>query len=154
MTKRIATISLVWQQIAERLRRPGAIVGLFVVLLIGVIEPMTCIVHCSVLSLLAATTPGLTQHHHTAAAPMAAASSAETLQPLTDAHTCTQLQPRQPWPTSGSESAAPQPFHEMLLLAITLVIAALPFTRRKHLPNGPPTQWFAPTLGRPPIRCV
>lgn len=122
--QRMSTIYRVWQGIACRLRRRGALVGLIVLLTIGLIEPLACIVHCelqAVFAQVAASTDAPQYlHHHgsTSNNPRSHVVSYATLTTINPHAGCSLLQSNS---NSTNQTTAPQPFHEMALLAILLL---------------------------------
>ena len=141
--QRITTYSQLWQDMAERLRRPGAVIGLLLVLLLGLIEPLTCVVHCSLLNMLATSQSAVVQHHHGGAvAPSARGVATSAAQGCAHVHSGV--------PSLPGSDVVPQPFHEMLLLPITMLVFVSLAVRRQHRASGPPAQPHAAPLGHPP----
>lgn len=154
MSERLHTISHIWVEIARRLRRRGALTGLFVLLSIGLVEPLACIIHCEITELLSAPAAsalyGHQNHaHHTAVAAEESSTVAIIAPPGT--MLCAQLHSASTSDTGMPQSAAPQPFHEMIVLLGMLFAAVFCITRPQPGTSDPPrTRFIAPPL-RPPI---
>lgn len=157
MQERLRTIYYEWQQIAERLRRRGALFSLAALLSLGLFEPLGCILHCEMIGLLSgsANTPAFT-HHHTQASHeqhahhMSDAPAAHT----EDSTACRQFYGCEAMTTAHCQPVAPQPFHEMSLLFIILLVPLGLIARRRRPLTAPPRQFYIPPLRRPPILCV
>ena len=64
MSERLATIYRAWPEIARRRSRRGALTSVFVLLSIGLIEPLACIIHCEIIELLVTPTASAAGVHH------------------------------------------------------------------------------------------
>lgn len=139
---RIATAYWSFMGFCRRLQRGGAAVGLFVLLTIGLFEPLACILHCEVWTLLYGQDPRVAahQHHHGVGQGGVAAGGAF----LCQLHDPSGDPASRPGPM-------PAPFHEMVLIAAILVLALALIERRPAAPqHAPPRRALAPPL-RPPI---
>ena len=155
MSERVRTISHIWVEIARRLRRRGALTGLFVLLTIGLVEPLACIIHCEITELLSAPAiSALHGHHNHAHSDAVAAKESSTVAivaPPPDSMLCAQLHNGGTSHTGMPQSATPQPFHEMIVLLGVLFVAVFIIMGPHPLTSDPPrTRFVAPPL-RPPI---
>lgn len=135
----------IWHPIAGKLRRRGALTSLFVVLTIGLLEPLACVAHCAIIGMLG-TDSGMAamHHHHAGATPdLASVAPAGTLchgmasSPNSAAPTC---------PTSFG-----QPFHEMLLLSVAILLVLASIARPDPSPVLRQAQHRPQPLSPPPI---
>ena len=97
MSERLATIYRAWPEIARRRSRRGALTSVFVLLSIGLIEPLACIIHCEIIELLVTPTASAAGVHHN------------------HAHYTTAAKP-----TGGTLAAESQPDVMLLLLGVLL----------------------------------
>ncbi|KAB8144940.1 hypothetical protein F8S13_03665 [Chloroflexia bacterium SDU3-3] len=135
----------IWHPIAGRLRRRGALTSLFVVLTLGLLEPLACVAHCAIIEMLGTASGMTAMHHHHASATPDLASVAPV---GTNCHGM----------ASSPNSAAPncptsfgQPFHEMLLLSVVILLVLASIARPNLSPVLRQAQHRPQPLSPPPI---
>lgn len=152
MRKRLLTIWQVWQGIAERLRQRGALVSLVLLLSIGLFEPLACVIHCSVLEVLYTQTSG--HHHHVAVDGGQWTVDGGNKQVQSAAPVCAENHSFAANTAANCDAPTPQPFHEMMLLSVFVLLPLALLARRARQSTGPPAEFFSPPLLRPPLLCV
>lgn len=134
----------IWHPIASRLRRRGALISLFVVLTLGLLEPLACVTHCAIMGMLGNDSMATMHHHHASAAPELASVAPAGIH----CHGMTSS------PNSASQSCPNsfgQPFHEMLLLAVVIVLAISSIARPTPAPVLRQAQHRPQPISPPPI---
>jgi hypothetical protein len=149
-----------YRALRSRLRRTRVAVGMLVVLLLALGEPLLCIIHCQIWMPYAHHSYSAAQHahmHHTSSHAMMSAEPATTGStglvasrlPSGDAN-CFMLRP------VGSHDGAPlheppSPVHDLLPTLVALIALVLLTSIHLAAPPGAPPKVPPPLLLRPPI---
>jgi hypothetical protein len=141
-----------------RLRRDGAVIALFVLLLFGVGEPLLCIIHCN-LWLSIAFPSSVVAHHHHLDSSNAQLATFSLLTPGVASILAAGESPTPPCflhSGSGSDSnlpfpVSPTPVHEMIPPLLLLLVLLLLVILRLAAASGYPPLVFIPPSLRPPI---
>ena len=156
ITTRGALIRLArrWRAWRRRVRGDRAAMALFVLLTIGVFEPLLCVLHCYLWLPLAAQ-PAMAEHQHhmhmTGAAPMSAAPSAHDAA-IGDLGQASEGCSLHFGPLSSApESPLPQAVHEMMLPLLLLAALFLLVAERFYPSLVDPPPVFVSVPLRPPI---
>ena len=154
MRERLTTIWQIWQNIAERLRQRGALLSLAVLLSIGLIEPLACIAHCTMLDVLYAGQTSGHQHHNHAVASGAPVDVALATSDDVPATVCLEQHLFSTSAAANCDAPTPQPFHEMTLLTVVVLVPLALVAQHARQATGPPAEFFSPPLLRPPLLCA
>jgi hypothetical protein len=153
--------SRLWRVWRRRLRRDRAALALFVLLTLGVFEPLICIIHCQIWLPIVLHSYFAAQHQHehhnhtagmvaTPGAPLVSASLGVGAAPLLGQSWCF-MDGGQGDAPGQLPGPPPSPIHEMIP-ALTLLFGVVLFiiAYLTALPLGPP-RVFVPIPLRPPI---
>lgn len=154
MREQLPIIWQTWRGVAERLRQRGALVSLAVLLSIGLLEPLVCIIHCAVQEALYSRQATVHQHHHHAGTSTAGSKAVSASLGDTSTSICAEDHQIAATSITNCDSPTPQPFHEMTLLAIFVLLPLALIVRRARDSTGPPAEFFPPKLLHPPLLCA
>jgi hypothetical protein len=147
------------RMLRRRLPRTSTAVGLLLLLSLGVLEPMLCIIHCEMATLQAATHAG----HASSAGYLCAFQQPMQAHMRADHAVVTSAGlPSHLHAPSASDRGAPapnvaqpQPFHEMALVGVVLLLVVSVLWRARCMPlHVPPQRFLKPPLHPPtaPLR--
>lgn len=155
-----------WQP-ASRSRARGwtrqALVGLPLLLLLGFLEPLLCVLHCTVWDADLAAAPAAppvsqpTHLHHTHAEIPASGTIAADTGPgalLGLPIVVCVMTASAGMPGEGIPAPFPPPFHELIIPAALLLAGIGAGRQLQAAPRSPPPEWFPAPPHRPPITAV
>ena len=156
-----------WQP-ATRSRARGwawhALVGLPLLLLLGFLEPLLCVLHCTVWTADRAATAAASlvgrqsNLHHThaeipASGTLAAAETGPGALMGLPGAVCV-MSASAGTPSAGIPAPFPPPFHELIIPAALLLALIVAGRQLQAVPRSPPPAWFPAPPQRPPITVV
>ncbi len=157
--KQVARAQQMWYEIARRLRQRSVALGVFLLLWIGLVEPMACVLHCDIWELVATVNPSAAQHHahgHHAHANQAGPDHGSPDGSGAAAHQGMQLCSNLYAPNNQHHQmpeVGPAPYHEMSLVTTTLLLFIVIGAWLPSIPAIPPPRLKYPPPLKPPIPC-